>query len=172
MGKNLTSACCRTGFPLCSKPAANAGVTCHQEIMFREYFEEWKVRPEYSKEFVSLWKGWLGKENYHKLDEVTETEWSRFNKLLRKLGDEYSLELADCENQSLITISDVEQVLSSYDESMNKDSSMFTKLVIPELECIVSEEWDYTYIIWHKNNGAVEKLTPIIESIGLNHFHD
>lgn len=29
--KHITSACCRTGFPLRSKPAANASVMCHGE---------------------------------------------------------------------------------------------------------------------------------------------
>lgn len=39
---------------------------------------------------------------------------------------------------------------------MEKDSSLFLKLVLPELGCIISEEWDYTYIVWHQNNGALE----------------
>jgi hypothetical protein len=40
----------------------------------------------------------------------------------------------------------------------------------PELGCVVTEEWDYTYIIWHKNNGAVEKLAPFIKKAKLKHF--
>ncbi|MDX1526917.1 MULTISPECIES: hypothetical protein [Pseudidiomarina] len=140
--------------------------------MFREYFEDWEVRPEYSKEFISLWKGWLGKENYHKLDEVTENEWARFNELLRRLAEVFVLEVVNCEKQSLERVSDIESVLSTCEESMNKESSEFTTLVIPDLECVISEEWDYTYIIWHKNNGAVEALAPYIKAAGLEHFHD
>ncbi|MCF2913274.1 hypothetical protein [Halomonas sp. Cn5-12] len=140
--------------------------------MFREYFEYWEVRPEYSKEFISLWKGWLGKENYHKLDEVTENEWARFNELLRRLAEVFVLEVVNCEKQSLERVSDIESVLSTCEESMNKESSEFTTLVIPDLECVISEEWDYTYIIWHKNNGAVEALAPYIKAAGLEHFHD
>ncbi|WP_241902534.1 hypothetical protein, partial [Enterovibrio norvegicus] len=147
-------------------------VTCHREIMFSEYFEDWEVKTEYSKEFVSLWSGWLGKENYHKLDEVTENEWSRFNDLLRRLAEDFSFEVVNCELQSLTEVRDINSVLSSYEESMNKDASKFTKLVIPELGCVISEEWDYTYIIWHKNNGAVEALTPYIKAASLESFHD
>ena len=140
--------------------------------MFSDYFEDWEIKSEYSKEFVSLWKGWLGKDQCHKFDEVTEVEWARFNGLLRNLFVDFLLEAADCEKQSLTKISDIESVLSSYQESMNKESSEFIKLVMPDLECVISEEWDYTYIIWHKNNGAVETLAPYIKSSKLEHFHD
>ena len=127
--------------------------------MFSKYFEDWDIKPEYSKEFVSLWSGWLGKENYHKLDEVTENEWMRFNDWVRVLTENFSIESVDCKNQSTSKVKDIESVLVGYEESMNKDSTLFTKLVIPELDCVISEEWDYTYIIWHKNNGAVESLS-------------
>ncbi len=139
--------------------------------MFSEYFEELEVKSEYTKEFVSLWGGWLGKENCHKLDEVTEDEWARFNNLLRNLAKDFSIERVDCERKLLSKLNNIESVLSNYEESMNKDSSMFTKIVIPNLGCVISEEWDYTYIIWHKNNGAVEALSPYIKASGLKHFH-
>lgn len=140
--------------------------------MFSDYIKDWEVKPEYSKEFVSLWKGWLGPDNCHKLDEVTEGEWARFNDLLKSLATDFSIEVVDCEKQSLTKISDIETVLSSYEESMDKDSSEFTMLVIPELGCLITEEWDYTYIIWHKNNGAVEALAPYIKAANLESFHD
>jgi hypothetical protein len=140
--------------------------------MFSDYFEDWEVKPGYSKEFVSLWKGWLGKDNYQKLDEVTESEWARFNELLRMLASDFSLEVANCEKQSLTKITDLGVVLSSYEESMNKESSEFTKLVIPSLGCVISEEWDYTYIIWHKNNSTVGALAPYIGAANLESFHD
>lgn len=139
--------------------------------MFNEYFEDWEVKSEYTKEFISFWNGWLGEENYHKLDEVTENEWARFNDLIRSLAKNFALELADCENKSLTKINDIESVLSNYEASMNKESSEFIKLVVPELGCVISEEWDYTYIIWHKNNGAVEALAPYIKAANLESFH-
>ena len=140
--------------------------------MFSEYFEDWEVKPEYSKEFVSLWGGWLGQENHHKLDNVTQAEWGRFNALLRNLAKDFNLEVANLENKSLERVKDIEDIISSYDQSMNKELSEFTKLVIPNLECVISEEWDYTYIIWHKNNGAVEAISPYIKAANLEHFHD
>ena len=139
--------------------------------MYSDYFEEWEVKEEYSKEFISLWEGWLGAENSHKLDEVTEPEWARFNELLIRLAKDFTLELVSFENKSLKRVSNIELLLSNYSDSMNKDSSKFINFVIPELECVVSEEWDFTYIIWHKNNGAVEAIIPAIKAAGLEHFH-
>lgn len=140
--------------------------------MFNKYFEDWEVKPEYSKEFISLWAGWLGKENLHKLDDVTEEEWARFNNLVRTLSKDFVIEVVDCNKQSITAISDIESVLSNYKESMNKDSSLFIKLVLPELGCVLTEEWDYTYIIWHKNNGAVKILSTYINNSGLKHFQE
>jgi hypothetical protein len=140
--------------------------------MFSKYFDEWEVREEYTKEFVSLWPGWLGKENYHKLDEVTEVDWAKFNNWLRLLAKDFVIEVANFESCSLATVSHIENILSSYTESRNKGSSQFTKIVLPELGCVISEEWDYTYIIWHQNNHAVESLIPYITNAGLKHFHD
>lgn len=140
--------------------------------MFSDYFEDWEVKPEFSKQFVSLWSGWLGAENCHKLDEVTADEWSRFNDLLKNIANDFALELANFEDLSLIHIVDVESVLSTYEESMSKTSSEFINVVVPALGCVISEGWDYTYIIWHKNNGAVEALDPYIKAACLEHFHD
>ena len=141
-------------------------------FMFSTYFADWEVKPGYKKEYVSLWSDWLGKENYDKLDEVTEKDWGRFNNWIRLLSEKFAIELVNCENESLQEITDIESVLSNYEESMNKDASLFLKIVLPELGCIISEEWDYTYIIWHKENGAVKTLAPYIQEAGLKNFHD
>jgi hypothetical protein len=140
--------------------------------MFSNYFEDWDVKRGYRKEYVSLWAGWLGEENLYKLDEVNEAKWNRFNNMIRDIAEDFAVEVVDCRNQSITKVKNIESVLSNYEESMGKDPSFFTKLVLPELKCMISEEWDYTYIIWHTNNGAVEALSPYIRSAGLKHFHD
>ena len=140
--------------------------------MFNRYFLESEVRPAFVKEFISLWSGWLGAENVHKLDEVKEYEWARFNELLRSLAKDFVLEVANEQSQTLTKVNDIELVLSSYEESMNKSASAFTKLVVPALGCVISEDWDYTYIIWHQDNGAVQALAPYISAVGLKHFPD
>jgi hypothetical protein len=140
--------------------------------MFSQYFEEWKVREEFKKEFICIFDGWLGKDNLNKLDEVTEQEWSKFNNLLRLVAREYKLQLVNIENKSLSEIENIERMLATYEVSMNKDSDKFSKYVIPELGCVITEEWDYTYILWHTNNGAVAKLAPLIKEVELYNFHD
>ena len=139
---------------------------------YSQYFEECEVKPEFKIEFVSLWSGWLGKENLHILDEVTEKEWSRFNDLIRLLSNKFKIEILDCELESISNVSDIESTLSAYEDSITKTAAKFSNYILPELECVLSEDWDYTYIIWHKNNGAVEALAPFIEKVGLKHFSD
>ncbi len=139
---------------------------------YNQYFEDCEVKPEFEKEFVSLWSGWLGKENLHKLDEVTEKEWSRFNDLIRLISKKFKVELLDCESESISNVSDIEITLSTYENSKEKSAAEFSNYILPELGCVVSEDWDYTYIIWHKNNGAVEALAPLIDEVGLRHFSD
>ncbi len=140
--------------------------------MFSKYFEENEIKSEFRKEFISLWPGWLGDENHNKLDEVSEVEWARFNTLIRLISTNYNMKLVDCKTETISNIDEIEITLSSYKESMNKDSSQFVKYIIQELDCILTEEWDYTYILWHKNNGAIEALNPFITKTGLYHFHE
>ena len=53
-----------------------------------------------------------------------------------------------------------------------KDFSQFTHFVIPELDAVFTEEWDYTWILWHRGNGAVEALAPLVADAGLHHWND
>lgn len=43
-------------------------------------------------EFVCIFDGWLGKENYGQQDEVTDIEWSRINIFLHLLNQNYGLQ--------------------------------------------------------------------------------
>jgi len=53
---------------------------------------------------------------------------------------------------------------------MTKTSNEFSVYLIPELECILSEDWDYTFIIWYTNKKVIIKLQSFIEKSGLYHF--
>jgi hypothetical protein len=66
----------------------------------------------------------------------------------------------------------LEPLLSNYQESMRKDASQFSWFVIPDLDCVISEEWDYTYILWHRNTGALEAIEPLLSQAKLHHFSD
>ncbi len=140
--------------------------------MYSEYFQDWELKPEFEKEFISLFDGWLGKDNLHKLDEVTESEWQRFNTLIKLIFEGYAMALADSQIQSVREFEKIDEVLCTYEESMNKGSEHFTRLVVPELQCVLTEDWDYTYILWHKSNGALEALQPLISKAGLYHWHE
>jgi len=138
--------------------------------MYDKYFTEWEVLPEFQPEYVSLWSDWLGKEQLHLIDEVTEQEWERFNLLIDLISKHYKIGFANCANETISFPSKIKSTFSSYSDSMKKDAASFSKYVLPELDCVITEEWDYTYIIWHKNNGAVEALSSYITHSKLRHF--
>ena len=139
---------------------------------FDEYFQDYEVRSEFSREFVALWPSWLGQAKLHLLDEVSEEEWSRFNSWVEAISREFRLGIANYSSGTVEFPNAIEPHLSDYEVSRKKDASQFSKFVIPDLNCVVTEEWDYTYIIWHKNDGAVEALRPYVLNSKLHHFSD
>ena len=55
---------------------------------------------------------------------------------------------------------------------MGRGEINFTTIIIPSLNVVLAETWDYTYILYHKNNGAVEELKPLIKKSNLFSFRD
>ena len=145
-------------------------ITKKYNMVFEDYFEDYEIKHEFKKEFISLWSGWLDKDNYHKLDEVTESEWERFNALIRSISKQYELLLVNLDQKAISSIDDIDKTLLNYDDYMNKSGSEFSIYIIPELNSIITEDWDYTFIIWYKNDNVIKKLKPIIEESELYHF--
>ncbi|MEO9875964.1 MAG: hypothetical protein ABJM26_07715 [Anderseniella sp.] len=141
-------------------------------MKFETYFHDTAIKPSFTKEFISIFDGWLGKDNLHQIDDVTEKDWSRFNELLRLLSKNYDLYRVDLGAQCLQKITDIQTVLNTHQESELKQSAEFTTIAIPELNAIYAEDWDCTWILWHMNNGAVETLSPLIDQSGLFHWAD
>lgn len=137
---------------------------------FSDYFNDSEVKNGFKKEFISLWTAWQGKENYHKLDDVVESDWKKFSNLIINISKHYEILIADLDKTKLIKIDNIEKTLSSYKEYLNKPCTQFSNYVIPQLNCVLEEHWDYTYILWYKNYETVEKLSFIIEESGLFHF--
>lgn len=140
--------------------------------MFDDYFDNYEVKSDFDKEFVSLWSGWLGKDRHHLLEDVTEDEWSRFNRLILALAKDFRLGVADYSSRKIHFPKNIEIFLCSYEASLNKNAAQFSKFVIPQLNCVITEDWDYTYIVWHKNDGALAELKPYILNAKLHHFSD
>lgn len=139
--------------------------------MLSEYYnEEDMIKAEFNKEFISLWGGWLGKADYYKLDEVTESEWSRFNHLLRLVHGKYKIYAVNWENREAVLVSNIDSFLPDYEEAMNRGCVDFSQVIIPELNTVLTEEWDYTFILWHTNNGAKERLEPLVKQAKLFNF--
>ena len=135
-----------------------------------EYFNTChEVKPDFKKEFVSIFEGWLGSANLHKLDEVGGEDLERFNSLLRLLFRDYTLHAVDLEKGRSEKLECVDAICDSLAQNLNEEYEQFYRLIIPELGAVFTEEWDYTWILWHRDNGAVEALSPLIAEAGLHH---
>jgi len=140
--------------------------------MFEKYYIDGEVRSEFRKEFISLWQGWLGKDRYHLLDLVTKQEWERFHSLISTISNSIEVGVANRDSLTIEFPKDLTKTFKSYAQSQESSADSFAQYVVPELECLITEEWDYTYILWHQGNGAVEALAPFIERCHLKHFAD
>lgn len=142
------------------------------KAIYDVFFEHGEVRPDFTKEYISLWSGWLGKERLHLLDEVSEEEWLRFNLMLLAAFGAFRMGVVDHSAKTVEFIERLEPFLSDHQESMRKDASQFSQFVIPALDCVITEEWDYTYILWHRNIGSLEAIKPLLSDARLQHFSD
>ena len=140
--------------------------------MYGEYFLDGEIRSEYLPEYISLWPTWLGKDRLHELDAVAEADWKKFNNFIRLLAKSLDVWFVDRESETMGRVEDIENTLSTYEASMSKTATNFSRYVLPSLSCVIAEEWDYTYILWHKGGRAVEQLQPIIAECGLYSFAD
>ncbi|KKC27232.1 MULTISPECIES: hypothetical protein [unclassified Sphingomonas] len=140
------------------------------DAVYEHFFEHGEVRPDYRKEYISLWSGWLGKERLHLLDEVTEDEWLRFNQMLLAAFEHFRMGMVNHVAETVEFPAQLEPLLNAYGEYMQKDASRFFQFAIPELDCLITEDWDFTYILWHRNTGALEAIEPLLTKARLSHF--
>lgn len=136
------------------------------------FFEHGELQADFRKEYISLWPGWLGKERHHLLDEVSEEDWSRFNRMLLAASRAFRMGVVDHAAETVEFPARLEPFLSDHLESMRKDASQFSQFVIPALDCVITEEWDYTYILWHRDTAAMEAIKPLLSEAKLQHFSD
>ncbi len=136
------------------------------------FFENGEVRADFRKEYISLWTGWLGEGRLHLLDEVSDEEWLRFNRMLLAAFGAFRMGVVNRKAETIEFPTQLEPLLSDHAESMQKDASQFSQFVIPALDCVLTEEWDYTYILWHRDARALEAFKPLLSDAKLHHFSD
>ena len=136
------------------------------------FFEDGEVRADFRKEYISLWAGWLGEGRLHLLDEVNDEEWLRFNRWLLAVFHAFGMGVVNREAETIEFPARLEPLLSNHAEAKQKDASQFSQFIIPALDCVITEEWDYTYILWHRDTRALEALKPLLSDANLHYFSD
>ncbi|MEM5518618.1 hypothetical protein WNY37_16795 [Henriciella sp. AS95] len=122
---------------------------------------------------MSLWDGWLGKERYHLLDEVTRDDDAKFAAFWRAVASEFDAYTVDLDRNSLDLIAPSNDLLTiEIISDGSRTANEFIKLIIPSLDCMITEEWDYTLIIWHRTQPAPARLLELVEQAGLKYFLD
>lgn len=114
----------------------------------------------------------MGKERLHLLDEVSDAEWLRFNRWLLAAFQAFGMGVVNRKAETIDFPPRLEPLLSAHAEAMQKEASQFSQFVIPALDCLITEEWDYTYILWHRDKRAVEALAPLLSDANLHHFSE
>jgi hypothetical protein len=142
------------------------------DAIYKHFFEDGEVRSEFRKEYISLWSGWLGKERLHLFDEVSEDEWLRFNRMLLAAFGAFRMGVVKREAENLDFPAQLEPLLNDYQGTMQKDGSQFSQFVIPALDCVITEEWDHTYILWYRDTVALDAIKPLLVEAKLKHFSD
>jgi len=90
--------------------------------------------------------------------------------LIRSIHNLYPFKAVDHKNKVFNPIENMDDMLSNYETSMNKNASQFDCFYLECLNCVIMEHWDYTYIIYYKDEKCIESLSPIIYQNGLFHF--
>ena len=142
------------------------------DAIYGRFFQHGEVRPKFRKEYISLWPGWLGKERLHLLDEVSENTWLRFNRMLLATFEAFRMGVVNHAAEVVEFPAQLEPLLDDYQAYMKKDGSQFFQFVIPALDCVITEEWDYTYILWHRDSRALQAIKPLLVEAQLDHFSD
>ena len=137
-----------------------------------DYFDDWEVKEEFSQQYISLWDGWLGKNEYYKLNEVSKSEWERFNNLIKQLHANFELYAVNLKRQEVTKLIDLDNYLPTLEEDLNREQLEFTTIIVPALKAVLAETWDYTYIIYHTGSEAVKALAPFINANELFCFRE
>lgn len=154
------------------KPVMSEKQSLSGEEIYDAFFKHGEVRPDFRKEYISLWSGWLGQERLHLLSKVGEQEWLRFNRMLLAASEAFQMGVVNHDAGTIQFPARLEPLLNGHREAMQKDASQFSQFVIPALDCVITEEWDYTYILWYRTEGTLEAIKPLLAETELQHFSD
>ncbi|MCG9680937.1 hypothetical protein [Vibrio sp. Isolate24] len=133
------------------------------------YDENDEIKSVLSQGFISLWRGWLTREEAYKLNQVDAYEVERFKQLIRLLYSKYDIYRAEWDSRTLHKINNIDSFLSDYPCSF--EGGDFVEIFIPSLDLLIKETYDYTFIFWYKENKVQECISSLASQVRLYTFN-
>lgn len=126
--------------------------------------------------FVSVFDGWLKPEEAGKLEEVVAEEWQQFWRFSDLLADRFTLWALSKDAGSMRLFDSEREGRSRWysDEGGNWLGHLApfgpVILYVAELDCVIEEHFDYTSLVWHRDEETILALQPVVEEAGLYVF--
>ncbi|MFL1895564.1 hypothetical protein ACJRPK_07665 [Aquimarina sp. 2-A2] len=131
---------------------------------------------DYQIIFVSVFDRWLTQDEFepeiHTKDSreisIRRDNLQNFIKGLFNMTPTFTWRIKR-KNRFIIYPFDTEkQILNKVDiQNQHSESGQRYDLILPEFEAVYSEEWDWTNIIWFRNQEKLEPLIELAEKSGL-----
>ena len=126
--------------------------------------------------FVSVFDGWLKPEEVSRLEEIEPEEWQRFWHFSDLLAGRFTLWALDKEAGSMRPFDFGRDGRSGwYSDEGGSWGGHFSPydpaiLYVAELDCVIEEHFDYTSLVWHRDEEAISALRTAVEEAGLYVF--
>lgn len=121
---------------------------------------------------ISVFEGWLGKENYHLLENVSDAvdserkaRFKLFHQSLFQEAEIYRFYFKGVSGKNILYKSFL--TAESFYEYCGSECSNNIALVIPKYECIYVGGFDYTNIIYYKSTEKIAELIRLVQLSGL-----
>jgi len=135
------------------------------------------VAPEPNKEwdlsFLCLWPCWLGEDNIHLLDVVSRKQEQAFLRFMHFTRERWQILYADHGCMKIRPVrSNAVLYTAGLGESFQTKVQWPRTFVLSDLGVVIKESWDYTHLVWSKNEAALREVRPLARRAGLHIFNN
>jgi hypothetical protein len=131
---------------------------------------------DYQMIFVSVFDHWLTQDEFqskiHTKDSkeisIRRENLKLFAKGLFNLTPTFTWRIKRKNRFFIYPFNSEKQILNKVDiQNQHGESGQRYDVILPEIEAVYSEEWDWTNIIWYRDQEKVERLIELAKCSGL-----